>query len=58
MKVSPACYAHFINALSCLANGKLCVLLEVCFCSCFSIMNDLSKTLIGFCFIDKRVDTV
>ena len=29
MKVTPAGYAHFINALSCLSNGKLCVLLEV-----------------------------
>ena len=28
MKVTPACYAHFINCLAAL-NGKLCVLLEV-----------------------------
>ena len=28
MKVTPACYAHFINCLSALGNGKLCVLLE------------------------------
>ena len=29
MKITPSCYAHFINRLSCLANGRLCVLLEV-----------------------------
>jgi histone deacetylase 6 len=32
MKVTPSCYAHFINVLSCLANGKLCVLLEGGYC--------------------------
>lgn len=32
MKVSPAGYAHLINALSCLSNGKLCVLLEGGYC--------------------------
>ena len=30
--VTPACYAHLINALSCLSNGKLCVLLEGGYC--------------------------
>ncbi len=32
MKVTPAGYAHFINALSCISNGKLCVLLEGGYC--------------------------
>lgn len=29
MKVEPACYAHFVNSLKALANGKLAVVLEV-----------------------------
>jgi histone deacetylase 6 len=32
MNVTPAAYAHFINALSALSNGKLCVLLEGGYC--------------------------
>ncbi|KAL6951784.1 Histone deacetylase domain, partial [Sarracenia purpurea var. burkii] len=28
MKVEPACYAHFVNSLKALANGKLAVVLE------------------------------
>ncbi|CAF0704332.1 unnamed protein product [Brachionus calyciflorus] len=32
MNVTPAGYAHLINALSCLSNGKLCVLLEGGYC--------------------------
>jgi histone deacetylase 6 len=32
MRITPACYAHFINTLSCLTSGKLCVLLEGGYC--------------------------
>jgi histone deacetylase 6 len=32
MMITPACYSHFINSLSCLSSGKLCVLLEGGYC--------------------------
>jgi len=30
MEVTPACYAHLLNSLLCLAGGKVAVVLEVC----------------------------
>ncbi|GFQ83953.1 histone deacetylase 6 [Trichonephila clavata] len=32
MKVTPPLYAHFLNSLSCLAGGKICVILEGGYC--------------------------
>jgi hypothetical protein len=29
MEVTPACYAHLLNSLLCLAGGKVAVILEV-----------------------------
>ena len=31
MKVTPACFAHFVNLLRPLASGKLALLMEVCY---------------------------
>ncbi|KAF8764318.1 histone deacetylase 6-like [Argiope bruennichi] len=46
MKLTPPVYAHFLNLLSCLAGGKICVLLEGGYCIS-SLSESVAFTLKG-----------
>ncbi|CAL1298744.1 unnamed protein product [Larinioides sclopetarius] len=46
MKLTPPVYAHFLNLLSCLAGGKICVLLEGGYCLS-SLSESVAFTLKG-----------